>query len=316
MDKKVMYGLGAVALIGAILYFRNKSSVAPAEEVAEEPAEEGAGGGGAGGGGGASAPSPTDMAMGEVAKEELRKSMDLGGLDMASPKAEKGAVATGMVASMVASGKPISPTMGRAVLGAKLPPATKNQIVDKVVKSTPSSRTTESPLTAIFGKKESMTTKPKPLAQVGKVISKGANAYVDANKKLLTNVYVKPAQQVGKVVSKGATAYVDANKKLLTNVYVKPAQQVSKAVSKAVAKPVAKITAKFKKFDGNYGFDGEDMFANAVSTNKQCHYENEIVGYSSTGQPIVQQKLVCVSNNTAKFDGDYDMSNFSGASDF
>ena len=168
MDKKLMYGLGAVALVGAILYFRNKSSVAPAEEVAQEPAEEGAGGGGAGGGGGASAPSPTDMAMGEVAKEELRKSMDLGGLDMASPKAEKGAIATGMVASMVASGKQVSTQMGKAVLGAKLPSATKNQIVNKVVKGTASSRgaksiTTESPLTALFSKTNVATT-PKPVA--------------------------------------------------------------------------------------------------------------------------------------------------------
>jgi hypothetical protein len=93
----------------------------------------------------------------------------------------------------------------------------------------------------------------------------------------------------------------------------KPVAQVSKVVARTPLPQVKRaVTQPFKKFDG------EDMFENAVSTNKQCKYVNEIVGHSPiTGHPIIERKLVCVSlNNTARFDGDYEMSNFSGASDF
>lgn len=281
MDKKLMYGLGAVALIGAFMYFKNKQGEATADAGADAGADSGAdAGGGAGGGGGASAPSPTDVAMGQMAKEDVKKSMDLGGLDMASKKVEKGAMATGMVASMVASGKQVPPSVAKAVVSSKIPASTKSTIVNKVV-----------------------ATKPTLVQQVKGVASKPASVVKSA-------VVSKPVVQVNKVVAKTlATPSKPVSKAVVT---------VSKSVAPMKGNSVkANPMTKFKKFDGNYGFDGEDMFANAVSTNKQCHYENEIVGYSSTGQPIVQQKLVCNSiGATAKFDGDYEMSNFSGASDF
>ena len=283
-----MYGLGAVALLGAIWYLRNKQSVVPTDETAETPADSGAdSGAGGGGGGGASAPSQTDVAMGQMAKEDVKKSMDLGGLDMASPKVEKGAMVTGMVASMVASGKDVAPSLARTMMNAPLPTPAKDKIISTLAVRNDSN-------VAKAGAKSILK---------GTAISRGA-------KSITTRTPLTPFQQVSKAVAK--TPQVQVAKAV-----AKPVIQVNKAVAKAVAKPVSKAIAKFKKFDGNYGFDGEDMFANAVSTNKQCHYENEIIGYSSTGNPIVQQKLVCNTiGATAKFDGDYEMSNFSGASDF
>jgi hypothetical protein len=272
---------------------RNKQSVVPTDETAETPADSGAdSGAGGGGGGGASAPSQTDVAMGQMAKEDVKKSMDLGGLDMASPKVEKGAMVTGMVASMVASGKDVAPSLARTMMNAPLPTPAKDKIVSRVINSK------DAPNRGIL---TNVPTSAKVIK--GTAISRGA-------KSITTRTPLTPFQQVSKAVAK--TPQVQVAKAV-----AKPVIQVNKAVAKAVAKPVSKAIAKFKKFDGNYGFDGEDMFANAVSTNKQCHYENEIIGYSSTGNPIVQQKLVCNTiGATAKFDGDYEMSNFSGASDF
>ncbi len=59
-------------------------------------------------------------------------------------------------------------------------------------------------------------------------------------------------------------------------------------------------------------FDGG--FANAVGGLKECVYVNEIVGYTSTGNPIVQKKLVCKTTSSAKFDGGFDYADGYGCS--
>lgn len=134
MDKKVIYGLGAVALLGAVWYFKKKkdeqalASMGDMGAMAETPAEEGGAGGGAGGGGGA-VPSPTDEAVGEMAKEGVKKSMDLGGLDMASKKVEKSAKVTAMVGSMASQGKSVPKDMVKAVMKAPIPKGLKGKIL-------------------------------------------------------------------------------------------------------------------------------------------------------------------------------------------
>ena len=150
MDKKVIYGLGAVALLGAIWYFKKKkdeealASMGDMGAMAEEPAEEGGAGGG--GGGGASAPAPSDVAVGEMAKEEVKKSMDLGGLDMASKKVEKSAKVTAMVGSMASKGKAVPREMIKSVLKAPIPKGVKGAILSATMQG----RTVQSiPKTAI-----------------------------------------------------------------------------------------------------------------------------------------------------------------------
>jgi hypothetical protein len=131
MDKKVLYGLGAVALVGGVIwYMKNKKDSTATSMVEEEAMAEATEDAGAGGGGGGGAlPSPTDMAVGEMAKEEVRKSMDLGGMDMASSKVEKSAKATAMVGSMIGSGKSVPREMVKSVLKAPIPKGLKGKIL-------------------------------------------------------------------------------------------------------------------------------------------------------------------------------------------
>lgn len=160
MDKKVIYGLGAVALLGAIWYFKKKKDDEALASMADASmgdmggmAEEGAGGGGAGGGGGASAPSKEDVAVGEMAKEEVKKSMDLGGLDMASKKVEKSAKVTAMVGSMASKGKAVPREMVKSVLKAPIPKGLKG----KILSATTQNKTVQS-IPKLFG---------KPIAKAG-----------------------------------------------------------------------------------------------------------------------------------------------------
>jgi hypothetical protein len=268
MDKKVIYGLGAVVLIGGAIWYFNKrkqdsASMGDMGAMAEEPTEES--GGGAGGGGGAPAPAPVDEAVGEMAKEEVKKSMDLGGLDMASTKVEKSAKVTAMVGSMVAQGKEVPASMVKAMLKAPIPKTTKAMIL-----SATSQGKTE----------QSVPRMSAPLKGAVKTVSAPAKAVIDSIKgKGVIQTASAPAKAVVKTVSAPAKAVaktISAPAKAVVKTVSAPAKAVAKTVSapvkgavnkismsagKAPAKAsqlVSNVKAKFKKFDGDDAYDGFD----------------------------------------------------------
>jgi hypothetical protein len=259
MDKKILYGLGAVAVVGALWYWNKNRGQASATDMAMgdmgmgDMTDAGADAGAGGGGGGASAPSPSDMAMGEVAKEDLKKSMDLGGLDMASPKAEAIAKNMAIATSMAVKGKDIPVAVAKQVakspmtniksnVGGKVVATLKNVgggiSMDRTISNAKGvgkgvvnlAKKVESPIYQIFAKKTNVPTSV-PKMMMGKPVA----------------VIGKPVAVVSKAVSK-------------------PVVQAKAVVSKAVAKPVASIKSKLiakKGFDGldSYSFDGmDDMF--------------------------------------------------------
>jgi hypothetical protein len=128
MDKKILIG-GAVLAGLAFLYFRsNKKTdeVAPdaLQDMGEAAEDMGAGAdAGAGGGGGGAAPSPSDVAAGTEAKEEVRKAMDMAGIDMASTKSLKSATAAGIATSMAAKGKEVPASLLKVASKKPLPAA-------------------------------------------------------------------------------------------------------------------------------------------------------------------------------------------------
>ena len=247
MDKKVMYGLGAVALIGAYLYFKNKQ-VTPnlgASDMTTPPEDMGAG---AGGGGGSSAPSPTDMAMGDLAKNDVTKSMDLGGLDMASPKAEATAKNMAMATSMILAGKQVPSNIERQIATSPLK-GIKTTIASKVidVKGGLPSRDIAPKPKPIFNILP--TPKPKPIVVMGKppvpVLGKPPVAVVG-----------KPLSPIGRTIV--PTPRVVAP----TPRVVAPApSRANVVVSRAVSRPAPRTIVVAKKgFDGldSYSFDGMD----------------------------------------------------------
>jgi hypothetical protein len=335
MDKKVIYGLGAVALLGAIWYFKKKkddealASMADMGAMAEEaPAEEGGAGGG-GGGGGASAPSASDVAVGEMAKEEVKKSMDLGGLDMASQKVEKSAKVTAMVGSMASKGKEVPRDMVKAVLKAPIPKAVKGQILSatmqgKTVQSVP--RMAQPPMVS---NKAIVTPKgvvaPKPASAPRTVLApKPAPAPSRAV------VAPKPAPARPMVASRPAPAPARPM------VASRPAPAPARAVVAPKPAPSRPAPAPFKKFDGfvdDYdNFDTDDMFANVGGNVTMCGSGNSCPqgNFCLTNATNIQTGQVgnyCVPPNfttstpirrfsSARFDGDDMMDNFAGASDF
>ena len=253
MDKKVIYGLGAVALLGAIWYFKKKkdeealASMGDMGAMAEAPAEEGGAGGG-GGGGGASAPSPSDVAVGEMAKEEVKKSMDLGGLDMASQKVEKSAKITAMVGSMASKGKEVPREMVKSVLKAPIPKAVKGQILSatmqgKTVQSVP--RMAQPPMVSnkdIVTPKGVVATKPAPAPRTV-LAPKPASA---------------PVKPMGILKPAPTSAFPIAPSRPA------PAPIRTVAPSRPAPAPIRTVASRpapvsFKKFDG---FDGDDMMDN------------------------------------------------------
>jgi hypothetical protein len=128
MDKKILIG-GAVLAGLAFLYFRsNKKTdeVAPdaLQDMGEAAEDMGAGAdAGAGGGGGGGAVTPSDVAAGTEAKEEVRKAMDMGGIDMASTKSLKSATAAGIATSMAAKGKDVPSSLLKTASKKPLPAA-------------------------------------------------------------------------------------------------------------------------------------------------------------------------------------------------
>lgn len=238
MDKKIMYGLGAVALVGAYLYFKNKQTTPEigASDMTAPPEDMGAGGG-AGGGGGTSAPSPTDMAMGELAKDDVKKSMDLGGLDMASPKAEATAKNMAMATSMILAGKQVPSNIERKIATSPLKgikTTTASKIFDIAPKPMPK---------PIFPKPT-----PKPLPPMGKPP---------------VAVVGKAISQIGKITpstpkSKGI---VTTPRTMASTPRVTAPSRANVVVSRAVSKPAPRTILVAKKgFDGldSYSFDGMD----------------------------------------------------------
>ena len=259
MDKKLVIGLGLLGAVGLIWYFKKKSSSAsgtgdmlrsgtdleaPVEEAMsmEETSMEAPMGGG--GGGGASAPAM----MAEMAKDELKSKMDMGGIDMTSPKAEKGAMATAMVQAMMAQGKTPPKDLISMMIKSPLPTATKKEMAVK----------TANTMSAMMGKPpvKVVTPAPKVVAPAPKVVAPAPKVATLAPKvATLAPKVLAPAPKVGLTMQSIPKMAAPAPKVATPAPKVAtPAPKVVAPAPKVVA-PAPKTTAKFDGLD-DFDFDG------------------------------------------------------------